>query len=117
AKRLDGPPLGCRGLRRNRKELPPHHGLPTTLDAKSGSRRISRQRVVCQPTKVRITCSHSRGAYIPTFYCGWDIIMGGPIMTVTDRDRCRLGHLLTSEQTAGFGSRILRTDLEMSLEE
>jgi regulator of nucleoside diphosphate kinase len=38
-------------------------------------------------------------------------------MTVTDRDRCRLGHLLTSEQTAGFGSRILRTDLEMSLEE
>src|SRR4029079_8994897 len=74
AKRLDGPPLGCRGLRRNRKELPPHHGLPTTLDAKSGSRRISRQRVVCQPTKVRITCSHSRGASIPTFYCGWDII-------------------------------------------
>ena len=43
--------------------------------------------------------------------------MGGRIMTVTDRDRCRLGHLLTSEATAGLGSARLRFDLETTLEE
>ena len=39
------------------------------------------------------------------------------IMTVTDRDRCRLGHLLTSEETAAFGNSRLRVDFETTLEE
>ena len=38
-------------------------------------------------------------------------------MTINDRDRCRLGHLLTSEDTAAFGSPRLRCDLETTLEE
>ncbi len=39
-----GPSPGRRRLRRNRKELPPHHGLPTTLDAQSSPRRITRNK-------------------------------------------------------------------------
>jgi regulator of nucleoside diphosphate kinase len=43
--------------------------------------------------------------------------MDGPFMTVNDRDRCRLGHLLTCEETVAFGSACVRFDLETTLEE
>jgi regulator of nucleoside diphosphate kinase len=43
--------------------------------------------------------------------------MGGHIMIITDRDRCRLGCLLTSEKAAAFGNSRVRVDLETTLEE
>jgi len=43
--------------------------------------------------------------------------MGQWNMTLTDRDRWRLGHFLASSETAGFGSGRSRFDLETSLEE
>jgi regulator of nucleoside diphosphate kinase len=38
-------------------------------------------------------------------------------MTITDRDRCRLGHLLTCERTAAFGNSRSRWELEVRLED
>ena len=38
-------------------------------------------------------------------------------MTITDRDRCRLGHLLTSEITAAFGNSHSRWELEARIED
>jgi regulator of nucleoside diphosphate kinase len=43
--------------------------------------------------------------------------MDKPNMTITDRDRCRLGHLLTCERAAAYGSARSRFDLELTLEE
>jgi regulator of nucleoside diphosphate kinase len=38
-------------------------------------------------------------------------------MTITDRDRCRLGYLLTCERTAEFGNPHSRWELEASIED
>jgi regulator of nucleoside diphosphate kinase len=38
-------------------------------------------------------------------------------MTITDRDRCRLGHLLTAESTAAFGNSHSRSELEARIED
>lgn len=43
--------------------------------------------------------------------------LGRQKMTVTDRDRCRLGSLLVSRETAGFGNSRSQFELETSLEE
>ena len=38
-------------------------------------------------------------------------------MIITDRDRCRLGSLLTSERSAGFGNPHSRSELEARIED
>jgi regulator of nucleoside diphosphate kinase len=43
--------------------------------------------------------------------------MGKRYMTVTDRDRSRLGYLLTCERSAAFGNPRSRSELEATIEE
>jgi regulator of nucleoside diphosphate kinase len=43
--------------------------------------------------------------------------MGERNMTITDRDRCRLGYLLTCERTAAFGNPHSRWELEARIED
>jgi regulator of nucleoside diphosphate kinase len=43
--------------------------------------------------------------------------MGNCNMTITDRDRCRLGNLLTCERTAAFGNPHSRWELEARIED